>query len=186
MQIRFSTVPVVGALLTVLAVLALSVAPAFGQAVAIDEGDDVQYNGVCQNIIGSIDDITAGNSAGATSGANANATADDESEAAAQADSVAEIAQEAGVTIEQVNECLNGTDADTTDDDTDTTDTDTTDTTDDDDTRLAAVDDPDAVKSASIPEVKALVNTGGFPILTGAGLMLVAAIAVGTRVIGRR
>jgi hypothetical protein len=49
MQIRFSTVQVVGAVLTVLAVLALSVSPAFGQAIAIDEGDDVQYNAVCQN-----------------------------------------------------------------------------------------------------------------------------------------
>ena len=157
MQIRFSTVRVVGAILTVLAVLAFSVSPAFGQDE--DQGDDAQYSAVCQNLIGAIGDITTGDNT-ATSDAS-----DGSNAAAAQ---YAEIAQDSGVSIEQLNECLNGA-AGTGDDDV-----------------RGAVDEPDSVRSASIPEVKALVNTGGIPLLAGAGLLLVASIVVGYVVIGRR
>src|SRR5215207_5907970 len=75
--------------------LATLAAPAFGQAVAINEGDDVEYNAVCQNIIGSFGDITQ------TQDGDADAVAVDDSAAAA------EVAQEQGVSISQVNECLN-------------------------------------------------------------------------------
>jgi LPXTG-motif cell wall-anchored protein len=78
-----------------LAMVLVAAAPAFGQAVAIDEGDDVEYNAVCQNIIGSFGDITQ------TQDGDADAVAVDDSAAAA------EVAQEQGVSIEQVNECLN-------------------------------------------------------------------------------
>lgn len=178
MQLGFLRVPVVLALAAALVVLAFSVAPAFGQAVAIDDGDDAQYNGVCQNIIGSTGDITAANVAGATSAANANAGADDESEAASEADSVAEIAQEAGVSIEQVNECLNGVDSanETTTAETTTAEK-TTET-----TTAGKVDEPVDVVKGSTPEVKALVNTGGPPLL-GLALVSLAVSAIGIAVV---
>src|SRR5215207_1823717 len=78
-----------------LAMVLVAAAPAFGQAIAIDEGDDVEYNAVCQNIIGGFGDITQ------TQDGDADAVAVDDSAAAA------EVAQEQGVSIEQVNECLN-------------------------------------------------------------------------------
>src|SRR5215207_9008369 len=78
-----------------LAMVLVAAAPALGQAVAIDEGDDVEYNAVCQNIIGGFGDITQNQSG------DADAVAVDDSAAAA------EVAQEQGVSIEQVNECLN-------------------------------------------------------------------------------
>jgi len=78
-----------------LAMVLVAAAPALGQAVAIDEGDDVGYNAVCQNIIGSFGDITQAQYG------TANAIAVEDSAAAA------EVAQEQGVSIEQVNECLN-------------------------------------------------------------------------------
>ena len=157
MQIRLSTVQVVGAILAVLVVLAFSVSPAFGQAE--DQGDDGQYSAVCQNLIGAIGDITTGDNTATTN-------ASDSSNAASV--QYAKVAQDSGVSVEQLNECLNGA-ADAGDDD-----------------GRGAVDDPDGVRSASIPDVKALVNTGGIPLLAGAGLVLVASIIVGYVVIGRR
>jgi hypothetical protein len=82
-------------LAAMLAMVLAAAAPAFGQAVAIDEGDDVEYNAVCQNIIGGFGDITQAQYG------DADAVAVDDSAAAA------EVAQSQGVTIEQVNECLN-------------------------------------------------------------------------------
>jgi hypothetical protein len=38
-------------LAAMLAMVLAAAAPAFAQAVAIDEGDDVEYNAVCQNIL---------------------------------------------------------------------------------------------------------------------------------------
>src|ERR687894_20889 len=87
-------------LAAMLAMVLAAAAPAFAQAVAIDEGDDVEYNAVCQNILGSVGDITN------TQDGDADAIATDDSAAAA------EVAQEQGVTIEQVNECLNEADLD--------------------------------------------------------------------------
>src|SRR4028118_377348 len=87
-------------LAAMLAMVLAAAAPAFAQAVAIDEGDDVEYTAVCQNIIGSIGDINQDQSG------EANAVATDDSEAAAA------VAQEQNVTIEQVNNCLNEVDLD--------------------------------------------------------------------------
>src|ERR671914_188321 len=87
-------------LAAMLAMVLAAAAPAFGQAVAIDEGDDVEYNAVCQNIIGAFGDITQAQYG------DADAVAVDDSAAAA------EVAQSQGVTIEQVNECLNTFDVD--------------------------------------------------------------------------
>ena len=87
-------------LAAMLAMVLAAAAPAFAQAVAIDEGDDVEYNAVCQNILGGVGDITNVQDGDAT------ATAVDDSAAAA------EVAQSQGVTIEQVNECLNEADLD--------------------------------------------------------------------------
>src|SRR5215208_2388786 len=85
-------------LAAMLAMVLAAAAPALAQAVAIDEGDDVEYNAVCQNIIGSFGDITQNQSG------DADAVAVDDSAAAA------EVAQEQGVEISQVNECLNEAD----------------------------------------------------------------------------
>ncbi len=59
------------------------------------EGDDVQYNAVCQNIIGSVGDINQ------TQYGNAEAEAEDDSEATAT------VEQEQDVTLYQANRCLN-------------------------------------------------------------------------------
>ncbi|MGH3144434.1 MAG: hypothetical protein ACRDTR_01390 [Rubrobacter sp.] len=90
-------------LVAMLALMMAVAAPAFAQTVAIDEGDDVEFNGVGQNIIGSIGDINTGNAAVANSTANANASASGDSAAAAEANSTAEISQDSGVTISQTN-----------------------------------------------------------------------------------
>ena len=92
-------------LAAMLAMVLAAAAPAFAQATAIDEGDttegdDVQYNAVCQNILGSFGDITQ------TQSGDADAVAVDDSAAAA------EVAQEQDVTISQVNQCLNDFDED--------------------------------------------------------------------------
>ncbi len=87
-------------LAAMLAMVLAAAAPAFAQATAINEGDDVQYNAVCQNILGSFGDITQNQSG------DADATATDDSAAAA------EVAQEQGVTVAQVNQCLNDFDED--------------------------------------------------------------------------
>jgi len=148
-EIRFFRTPTAVAGVAVLIVLVLSMAPAFGQS----NGDDVQYSAVCQNLIGSIGDISQNQEGNAT----------------ASAQQYAKVAQEQGISIAQINECLNGeaSGGDT-------------------DKEHGAVDDPSGVRSASIPEVKALVNTGGIPLLVGAGLLFLSSIAVGSMVIGRR
>ncbi len=88
-------------LAAMLAMVLAAAAPAFAQdVIAIDEGDDVEYNAVCQNILGSVGDITN------TQDGDADAVATDDSAAAA------EVAQSQDVTIEQVNECLNEADLD--------------------------------------------------------------------------
>ena len=88
-------------LAAMLAMVLAAAVPAFAQdVVAIDEGDDVEYNAVCQNILGSVGDITQDQDG------DAEAVATDDSAAAA------EVAQSQDVTIEQVNECLNEADLD--------------------------------------------------------------------------
>ena len=95
-------------LAAMLAMVLAAAAPVFAQNtdvvgdenVVANEGDDTQYNAVCQNIIGSIGDISQQQSG------NADAVAVDDSNA------VAEVAQEQGVSIAQVNQCLNDNDDD--------------------------------------------------------------------------
>src|SRR5919202_405156 len=82
-------------LAAMLAMVLAAAAPVLAQDVNVETGDDVQYNAVCQNIIGQIGDITG------VQAASANATAVDNSVA------VAEVAQEQNVSVAQVNECLN-------------------------------------------------------------------------------
>ena len=92
------TVAVVAA---VLLVLALSAVPAFGQ----NRGDDIQYSSVCQNLIGTFD-VTQNQYANA--GATANGGGGGEETGGGDARAIARIAQEQGVSVAQVNECLNG------------------------------------------------------------------------------
>ena len=79
-----------------LAMMLAMAAPAFAQATAIDEGDDVEFNAGAQNIIGSVGDITQVQVGTAT------ATADNDSAAAASVD------QAQDVSISQSNEFGNG------------------------------------------------------------------------------
>ena len=83
-------------LAAMLAMMLAMAAPAFAQTIAIDEGDDVEYNAGAQNIIGSVGDITN------TQTGTATATADNDSAAAA------EVAQTQEVSISQTNEFGNG------------------------------------------------------------------------------
>ncbi len=102
-------------LAAMLAMVLAAAAPSFAQNVtAINEGDDVEYNAVCQNILGSVGDITTGNNtADANASADASVDAGNDSSVAVGNEAVAgEIAQDSGVTIEQVNECLNNADLD--------------------------------------------------------------------------
>src|ERR671911_1847677 len=82
-------------LAAMVAMVLAAAAPALAQAVAADGGDDVQYNAVCQNILGSVGNIDN------TQGGAAEAVANNDSAAAA------EVAQKQGVSIQQVNQCLN-------------------------------------------------------------------------------
>jgi hypothetical protein len=158
MQLRLFGRPVGLAIVTVLFVLASS--PAFGQGADGDTGatpvtggkgsnpgDDVQYDAICQNILGSIGDISQGQTG------NANVASDRYSEA------VAEVAQEQGVSLEQINACLNGA----SDTGTDTTGT----------------DNQDDVLASTIPDQKVLANTGGPALfLPALGLLLIFSIAL--------
>ena len=89
-------------LAAMLAMVLAAAAPVFAQNtdvvgdenVVANEGDDTQYNAVCQNIIGSIGDITQNQSG------NADAVAANNSAA------IAEVAQEQGVTQAAVVECV--------------------------------------------------------------------------------
>jgi hypothetical protein len=85
-------------LAAMLAMVLAAAAPVVAQDVNVTTGDNVEYNAVCQNIIGQIGDITANQTGVAAAG---NASAMDDSAA------IAEVAQEQNVTVAQVNECLN-------------------------------------------------------------------------------
>lgn len=152
---RFGLMVIVAALLMVV----LPATVAFAQADdATGGGDDVQYNAVCQNILGAVGDITQGQTG------NATAASEQYSEA------IAEVAQEQGVSIEQTNECLNGA-ADTGGNDTGD---DTADTGDDTASREADV------LASTIPDQKVLANTGGPALLLPAlGLLLISSVALG-------
>ncbi len=78
-----------------LAMLLAMAAPAFAQTVAINEGDDVQFNAVAQNISGGFGDVDQ------SQFGEANATAMDDSAAAA------EVSQSQHFTFVQFNSALN-------------------------------------------------------------------------------
>ena len=79
----------------VAALMLVAASPAFAQAVAIDEGNDVQFNAVGQNIIGSVGDVTQ------TQVGTATAVAVDNSAASAS------VSQTQDVSISQSNVVLN-------------------------------------------------------------------------------
>ncbi len=206
---RFGLMGIVAALL----MFSLPASAAFAQdVIAIDEGDDVQYSAVCQNIIGSIGNITQSQTGTATavavdedeevgavgtvsgeaaegSDTEVDAQAETDADAVAEEDEpveqgeavadrgvVAEVAQEQGVSIEQVNECLNGAAGTGGDDTGDNTGDDTADT--GDDTADTASREAD-VLATTIPDQKVLANTGGpallLPVL---GLLLISSVAL--------
>ena len=162
----------------VLAVLALSAVPAFGQA----RGDDVQYNAVCQNIIGQIGDINANNTAnqsvatdGGEGGEGGNAGDGGTGGAGAaggNAEALARIAQETGVSIEQVNECLNAAGNGGGEDEEEA----------EVNSANTAAARQYGVIAKTIPQTKALVNTGG-PSLIGLAVISLAISVVGISVL---
>ena len=79
----------------VAALMLVAASPAFAQAVAIDEGNDVQFNAVGQNIIGSVGDVTQ------TQVGTATAVAVDDSAASAS------VSQTQDFSITQSNVVLN-------------------------------------------------------------------------------
>ncbi len=94
-------------LAAMLAMVLAAAAPALAQQIggnqgpvagddAVQAGDNVQYSAVCQNIIGSFD-----SEQGQFGASEADAAAGDNAAA------VSEVAQEQGVSVSQVNECLN-------------------------------------------------------------------------------
>ena len=97
-------------LVAMMALMLATAAPAFAQNVtAINEGDDVEFNAVGQNIIGSVGDISTG---GNFARANATATVDvtagaDSSVAVHNSATGGTITQDSGVTIMQSNEVGN-------------------------------------------------------------------------------
>jgi hypothetical protein len=82
-------------IVAMLAMMLAMTAPAFAQTVAIDEGDDVEFNAGAQNIIGEIGDINQ------SQYGEAEAQAEDDSAAAS-------VDQSQGVTISQSNVFGNG------------------------------------------------------------------------------
>jgi hypothetical protein len=126
-----------------LLVLGLSAVPAFGQN---GGGGGAQYSAICQNIIGEF---------GVVQNQEGNAAA-----AAQYGNATAEVAQEQGVSVAQVNECLNGAGGGPG-------------------VRVAAdADDQfkEGVLAATIPD-KLLPNTGGMPLLALAVIGLAAIVA---------
>ncbi|HKG26752.1 MAG TPA: hypothetical protein VKB09_13975 [Thermomicrobiales bacterium] len=80
----------------VAALMLVAASPAFAQAVAIDEGDDTEFNAVAQNLIGPVGDVTQ------TQVGTATAVAVDNSAASAS------VSQTQDVSISQSNVAGNG------------------------------------------------------------------------------
>ena len=79
----------------VAALMLVAASPAFAQAVAIDDGDDTEFNAVAQNLIGPVGDVTQ------TQVGTATAVAVDDSAASAS------VSQTQDVSISQSNVVLN-------------------------------------------------------------------------------
>ena len=87
-------------LAAMLAMVLAAAAPAFAQTVAIDEGDDVEFNAVGQNLVGSVGDVNQFQAGAST------AVAVDDSAAAAS------VSQTQDFSLSQSNVVLNDFDAD--------------------------------------------------------------------------
>jgi len=149
---------------TALFVLGPAATAAFGQ-----DSDGVQYSAVCQNIIGSIGDITQSQTG------TADAVAGTAADAQYSGEAVAEVAQEQGVSIGQVNECLNGQaplDGDGNGDGNGNGNGDG-------EPGVFTITSHGKVLTASIPDKNALAATGGMPLpglaILGLGLMAAGA-----------
>jgi hypothetical protein len=156
----YAAAAITGTLLT----LGLSATLAFGQG---SGSDNVQYSAVCQNIIGEIGVTQSqyGNAAAIGIGGGGG-----DSGGGGSARAVAQVAQAQGVSVAQVNECLNGAADDRPGDTTG------------EDGKVAA----DVIKG-TIPDQKVLANTGGPAVLLPAlGLLLVASGAAAIRALLRR
>jgi hypothetical protein len=148
-----------------LLVLGLTATPAFGQD---GGGDGAQYDAVCQNIIGAISVAqtqSGGANATAVSGGGADGNGEGSANGGGSARAVAQVAQAQGVSVAQVNECLNRA-ADRPD------------------VKAATVDDQDKgdVLAATIPK-KPLPFTGGIPLLGLFAVIGLAAIVAGVFVL---
>lgn len=92
-------------LVAMMALMLAAAAPAFAQTNinVSEQGDTVEFNGVGQNIIGSVN--TGDNTATATATATSTARADagDDAVAVADGDATAHISQDSGVAISQSN-----------------------------------------------------------------------------------
>ncbi len=92
-------------LVAMMALMLAAAAPAFAQTNidVSEQGDTVEFNGVGQNIIGSVN--TGDNTATANATATSTATADagDDAVAVADGDATADIFQDSGVSISQSN-----------------------------------------------------------------------------------
>ena len=165
------------AIVAALLMFGLPAAVAFAQAVTNDDRHDISDNGICQNIIGSVGDINQ-NQQGSANAVAANG----ESTSSQEDGAVSEVAQEQGVSIWQVNECLNGVVAGTTGPTTaETTTETTTETTADTTAQTTAETNRQAgVIKDTIPDQKLLVNTGG-PVLLlmpALGLLLISSLVL--------
>jgi hypothetical protein len=150
----------------------------------------VEYNAVCQNLIGSIGGITQGQFGDADAIANAPASAGEETTGGASAETsaeaVAEIAQEQGVSIAQVNECLNGAAETPGGDTTNGGGTTNGGTTTGDLTTTEGTVSANVIV-ATIPDQKVLADTGGPAVLLPAiGLLLVTSGAAMLKALLRR
>jgi hypothetical protein len=98
-------------LAAMVAMVLAAAAPALGQQIggdqgpvggedAVQAGDNIQYAAVCQNILGAL-----------ASEADQAGFSDVDAFAEENAAAVSEVAQEQGVSVEQVNECLNEVEA---------------------------------------------------------------------------
>jgi hypothetical protein len=169
----YAAAAITGALLT----LGLSAALAFGQS---SGSDNVQYSAVCQNIIGAIGVIQ--NQSGNAEAIAVGGAGGDTTGGGGDAEAVAEVAQAQGVSIAQVNECLNAADEGPGGDTTTGEGTTGGSTTGGDDGTASA----DVIKG-TIPDQKVLAATGGPAVLLPAlGLLLVASGAAAIRALLRR
>lgn len=156
------------AIAAALLVVGLSAIPAFGQNGEAGRGDGAQYDAVCQNIIGALSVAQSQEGAafaGAVSGDGAtDGNGEESANGGGSARAVAQVAQAQGVSVAQVNECLNAAERPGV--------------------KAAAVDDQakGEVLAATIPD-KPLPFTGGIPLLGLFAVIGLAAIVAGVLVL---